>query len=497
MNANSGARVGSAVRLTVLSTLLSGVLQAGVVVALARLIGPADYGAYVLCIAVLSVSTNFVTGSIERSLVVAETVNYRGLMFAAGLIVLSTAALTMGATELLRHLGWFTVRADLLAGLLIGGLFASLSVAPRVFLRRNLDYRWIVGSELAGIVIGVAATALILASMGFGATALVAGAMVQNLVMFLVLLVGGAEGVSVALSGRTLKTTVRNTLSVSRLSALEVAHGQIPNFFISTLGPAALGLFNRSQTIVQLPVQLLTASMSRVMISGIAAVADNRERLIRASRLTVMTTGAIVAPVNFGIAGSHVQFTEVMLGKNWAGAAPLVPILAFTSWALMTAVILGVISEAARHFGRKATAQAITSLVLLVLLATGVKFGLLSAAAAIGAGALFLTVANVILTARVLDIKSRTIVQWLAPSLTAGLGCGSFTWIVALCLHNQPALPVLLLQVSGCGILTAIYYIFMQREALLAILGATLPSSLNNKFKQWLPMTRGAANSAE
>jgi len=488
------SRIGAAVRLTVLATVFSGLLQAAVVVILARFIGPREYGAYALCIAVLSVSTNFITASTERSLIVKEEVDYRGLLFATTGLLLLTSALTMAICWALTVLHWMVVRLDLLAVLLLGGVLAGAGIGPRVFLRRKLDFRWIVIGEICGLALGTGVTSIVLAVLGFGPFSLVVGALVQNAIAFGVLLLGGAGGASFAISGSAFTATTRGAMTVSRLSALEVANSQIPNFFLNHLGAAALGLYNRSQTIVQLPVQLLTSSMTRVMISGISAVAAERARLVRASRLLIMTTSALIGPVNFGIAGSHAQFTEILLGKTWAAAAPLIPIMALTSWAIMTATVIGVVSEAGRHFKQKAVAQGIASALLVILLAVGVRVNLMWASSGIALGGLVLFALNVGLTARTLEVSPWRLLNWLSPGIVAGLGCGAYTLSIAWVLRAQPAAIVFPIQIVGCGVLTAGYFLVWRRDVLFAVAEATLPASMRQLLARWVSPQPGQAH---
>jgi lipopolysaccharide exporter len=486
--------IGSAVRLTVAGTLLTGVFQAGVIVVMARFVGPADYGAYALCIAVMTLTTNFVAACMERGLIVAEAMDLRGVLLSTGLVQVTTAVFALAVCFGLSRLGWFRVRLDLLAILLAGGVFAAFGIAPRVLLRRRLDFRWVVGSELTGVVLGVGATAVALAYAGFGVYALVGGALAQNAITLAILLYAGRHAVTPTFSRAVLGRVIGGGLGIARFSGLEVAHSQIPNFFLSSLGVSAVGLFNRSQTIVQLPVQLLTSSMTRVMISGITAAQADRERHLRASRLLVLTTGMLIGPVNFGIAGSHVAFTEVVLGKTWAAAAAMIPSMALTSFGIMTGTVIGVISEAARHFTQKAVAQGATSLFLFTALYFGVQGGLLTASMAIAAGGLFLIAVNVFVTSRVLDLSAWRILSWVAPGVVAGLACWVYSLGIARLMHGQPAILVLLVEAAGCGVLTGAYCLIWNQEVVLAIANASLPAALNQKITALVQRIPGKAS---
>src|SRR5438034_10215592 len=64
--APSGVRAG--IRLSFAGTVAGGLLQFGIMAALARRLTPAEYGTYALCLAIVSLSTILVNHLIERML---------------------------------------------------------------------------------------------------------------------------------------------------------------------------------------------------------------------------------------------------------------------------------------------------------------------------------------------------------------------------------------------------------------------------------------------
>jgi PST family polysaccharide transporter len=480
MTATSQQRIGVAIRWTFLSTVMTGALQATTLVVLARLISPSDYGAYAVAVAINGLATGFIVNSIERALVVADSVEFRGLSGSIGLFSLLVSALAFTISLLPIHHGWISTRIDLLATLLFSAAISSTAVPPRVYLRRNLAFGQVALSEFTGVALGTTLTAIILAHLHFGAYALVAGSVVQNIVTLCVLAISAPPATSFRLTRKSI-STIRDNLIASPLAMLEIFHGQLPTFMLSFLGASALGIYNRSQAIVQLPVQLLTTSVSRVMISGMSHKISDRDQFVAAARLTTIATSAIIGPINFGIAGSQNAFTMVMLGPQWSGAAQLIPLLALASWASMTAAVFGSISESARRFSSKAQLQAFGSLALLALLFLGVRMGLYYATIAIVAGALLMAFVNLRLAAAVLNVNATELLRWLAPGVAAGVACGLYTWLAG---HwGASAIVIFAMQVFGCGIITASYYIVFHKALVLSALMAIIPSRFSKPLK--------------
>lgn len=456
-------------------TVLAGVIQAATVVVMARLVGPTDYGAYAICIAVMSLTVNFVNSASERALIVAREIEYRGLAFSA--IVLAAAAALIGvlACLVINAVHLFHVRIELLAILLFGSLLNACGLPIRVHFRRNLQFAPITWSEIGGLAIGAGLIAILLARMGLGGFSLVLGAAAQNATTLAILLLAGRRFIPLDIVWSAVADLGRKVISVGRFSGLEVINGQIPNLFIGHFGPASLGLYNRAQTAVQLPLQLLTASILRVMVSRLSDGLDDKAGTVRTARWMIVLTGCLIAPVSGGIAGSAREFTGVLLGAQWTSAALLVPILAVISWGVLTASVVGIVSEVTGHFNRKSSLQLASSTVTAVAALALLPFGVFGVCLALAAGALVLVLLNLWLTGRALEVSFATVLFWLVPGLLGGALCLGFAWLVSGALATESAFLTLAVQIAGCGVISAAVIALTHRELLPLILAAGFP----------------------
>lgn len=478
-----GARVRRSVKLTFVATIVSGLVQAVLLVVLARLLSPLDYGYYATALAIANVTVTLLNNVIERSLViqVGEAAPSAAVTALVLLCSITVAAVTFAGAMTVASVTRWTMSSEVLGALLVAQVINSLAIVPRVSLRRKLLFRPIVVGELASQLVGGALVSITLAAAGWGALGLALAQVVGSVVT--VAVVSTSAGLRIApFTAKQAFTYLAAALSLARVVALEIINAQIPPLMLSWLaGPIQLGLFNRAYTLVQLPVQLLTNSMTRVMISALVTMVDDETRLRNGMRRLVTTASAIVSPVAFGIAGSHQAFIAVLLGAKWAAAGPLVPWLAIGTWTVMMGYLFSVLSEATRHFGAKVRLQAASSIVLGLGLLLYVPIGLVGATVGLALGGATFLLLYVRLGAHILRLPAATLASWLAPGLAAGLLCCATSWGVEQVV-TAPPYTVLSLQVSVCGAASLTFYAIFQRALLKEIIGAALPASLARRF---------------
>lgn len=466
MTAEIGRKARASVKITFAATVVQGLLQAAILVVLARLLDPRDYGYYAIGLSISLMTTGLVSMSIERALVVSpDAAENKGRAIPIMLLLALVSVVVVAAVALVAQRSGWSVEPGVLAVICAAHTIAGLSVVPRVLLRRDLSFGRIVAGELCGQVIGGGVVAIALALAGYGPYALAVGFLTQNLVNLAVLLIQSRQRFQrPRFDG--LGPLVRSAIELGKVGSLEVLHVQLPALVLSArFGAAPLGLFNRVANLVTLPLQLLTSSMSRVMVSAMVAVAAERERLARATGLVLRVSTAIVTPLAFGIAGSAGAFTEAVLGAKWMAAAPLVPVLALATWAALTAHILATLAEAMREFAAKIRIQIVTTGCLLGGLLIGSDWGLVGAAWGMALSSLVFLVLNIGLASRILAVRQTEILGWMAPGLGAGLACFAGATAVGH-LFAEAAWLVLAAQIGVCIASTAIFYLLFDRSLL-------------------------------
>jgi lipopolysaccharide exporter len=488
MSEGLGSRIRSGVKVTFAATIISGVIQALSMVVLARLLNPSDYGYYALSLSIASITVSLVINVIERAVVIqspGETLVGRTIP-AAFLTFLVSIVTVCVCAVIARETNW-RIRVDILAFICLTQGLASVAIVPRAILRRNLRFRRLAAGDLCATILGNGLTTIAMASLGFGSYALAGGFLVSNLISTATALWAPPPG-TFTIDIRGAAKLARTVTAISQIAGLEATHAQVTSITLGAIvGPVALGLFNRVYTLITLPIQLLTSSMGRVMLSGLVAVADDADRFHRSSAMLIRIAAALMTPLALGMVGASKEFTLALLGPKWIAAAPLVPFLAITVWCNMVGSLFGVISEAVQRLKAKFWIQSFSTGALITLVLVGSHWGLLGVVVGAMAASLLFIGLYLTLCCRILSVPISHVLSWLGPGFVTGLSC----FAAARALHAYfvgfaPA-PLLLLQVLACGVITGICYIILDRQLVREMSRAMLPA----KIDSWVQFTLG------
>jgi len=132
-------------------------------------------------------------------------------------------------------------------------------------------------------------------------------------------------------------------------------------------GPSALGIFNVSAEIANMPGTELVAPINRAVFPAYARLAHDRGAL-RAEYLSVMSVVALLAiPAIAGIAATAKLIVAVLLGPKWIEAQHILPVLAFFG---ITQVMQSNAYAAYLALGRPDLSARITTIHVCILFAT-------------------------------------------------------------------------------------------------------------------------------
>lgn len=493
MSEKPSGNVRSSVRLSFLNTALTGLLQFIALSVLARLLSPADYGTVALCTAIASLSSIFVTNVIERILVVTAPDGRDGdEWMSIALLCILAGGLAVGICYGLNLLGTSNINLPVLTLILGCSVINAVAISPRVVLRRDIRFGPIAFAELTGLILGQIVTAIACAAMGWGAYALAAAGLVQSTTIALLLRLSVRTGPFAAPTPRHLGRLIRTAASLGGNAATEILNGQVSPLVLGTrLGAVSLGLFNRSNSLVQMPIQLLVNSMSRVMISALFSVREDQERLRTMARSLVRVSAVMATPVAAGIAGSSHNFVLFAFGSKWLAAEMIMPVLAVAGWGTMMGTLYGIMAEAMRAFHAKALNQLSSTMLLIVLSLSGAAYGLFWATVGIALSCCVFLLLFARLASRLLDAPFAAILGWLVPGLVVALPCLLISLALGHFVHG-PAALVFAAQIAGCGLIDVVMLLLFYPALALQIADGMAPGLLRRLplLAQWLQRKR-------
>jgi O-antigen/teichoic acid export membrane protein len=298
---------------------------------LARVLGPETYGV----ISAATVYVTFTTLLLDQGLAAAlvqrpaTTRRLAGAVASANLIA---AVVLGGLTILLSPQVASFFHAPALAPLLavLGGglLLKGLAITPRAMLQRDLRFRTIGQTDIAGGTIG--ATAGIIAALtGSGIWAMAWMVLGTDVVIAVLMLVAGKGSATPNLHFGELREILPFSLRVFGSNGLAFLSRNTDNILIGRfLGVGALSLYSMSYRVLVVPVQMIGQTVNRVVFPVFARLQDRVDLVARGllRAMDVLAFAAIAPMVLVSVAAP--ELLGLVLGPEWAPAAPILTVLA-------------------------------------------------------------------------------------------------------------------------------------------------------------------------
>lgn len=291
---------------------------------LARYLTPAEMGlaqTVILILAFIAIISEqgFQDAIVQRTDLKPEDLN---LPFAVSMVTAFAAsgALVMFSTEIAQAL-----RADAAAPLIVAAAIIPPITAASVFetamRRRQLDFKTLAHASLiAGLLSGT--VALVMAVNGFGATSLIAQAIVAAIVTAIVLWRKPLWKPGRRFANETFKDLLAYSTSAFGSRLLDFFSGKIIDLIIlSRFGLSSLGIFTVGAKLYLTILQLLASTLIDVALSAMSKISSDTERLRNAYLRFIFLASCTTSPLFVGVAALAPEICLILFGAQWAEAA--------------------------------------------------------------------------------------------------------------------------------------------------------------------------------
>lgn len=441
------------------TTVARFVLQFGAQVALARILGPDNYGVYGIGIAVLTFVAFLSGSSFSWNLMLLPAVDDDDIRFSFTwqLIVGSGCAVAMYAAAPAIAVFFGDARVEGMVQLLsIASLLTAASAPATCLLQRDLNFRVLGLIQLASYAAGYLVVGLTMALSGWGPYALGTAAVVQAAMVLITSyaarphplrpLFSHAGGAAALATGRTVFVT----------NVVNWFLGNIDRVLIGrVLNAHAVGLYNVAYNLASIPSTLLLGALQPTFLAAGARLQDDRERLAQGWRMALSCVLVLALPAGVVFALLSVDLVQLLYGAAWSESAWVLGVLflclpAWACWGISTPVLW--------NTGRKH----LEYMLQLPLLAIALPAWWIVAPSGIRAIA---TVSAVILFARAAVIVVAALralpLRWpvVAVPLARGAGIAAACAVAVLAGQHAVAgstLPGIALAAGGAGALTVL-----------------------------------------
>jgi lipopolysaccharide exporter len=337
-----------ALKWSALTTVARFVLQFASQVALARLLGPGNFGVYGIGLAVLTF-VGFLSGaSFSYSLMLQPTVTREDIRFSftwqmvAGLAC--AAAMYAAAPWLAGFFG--DARVEGMVQLLSLASLLMAAAAPATYLlQRDLDFRRLGFIQLWSYAAGYLAVGVPMALAGHGAYSLGVACVVQAAVALVLTyrakphpvapLFRHANGGETLATGRAVFLT--NVVNWLLANLDRVIIGRV-------LNAHAVGIFMLAYNLASIPNTLLVGALQPAFVATGAKLQDNRERMAQGWLLALACILVLAMPAAVAMAMLSSDLVRLLYGPQWMESAWVLAVMflclpAWACWGLSTPVL--------------------------------------------------------------------------------------------------------------------------------------------------------------
>jgi lipopolysaccharide exporter len=338
----------------------------------ARLISPAEFGAYAVAQALLALVGYFTLGTIGNAIIRQPSLDRRmvGTALAMTIAAGTTVAVVVLATAGLWAEIWRSPGATTLIRLYAPQmLLTALAVVPIALLRRNLRYRAASVIETLAVLYGFAVGA-VLASQLRNAEALVFGQVAGACALAALGILATRSELALAYGRVEARSLFSFSAQVSIQNLGHYINTLLPSFAISrSLGATNLGFFSRGSLLVFLPLTFLAQGVTKTLYPIFPRFRNDARECRRMMVDVASVTTGFVWPLFGALAGLAPLVVEILLGARWAPVAPIVVPLCLYAALNFAYVIFASLAESFAYLRQIWLVQACWTVVLVSALA--------------------------------------------------------------------------------------------------------------------------------
>lgn len=307
------------------------VLQIGSIAALTRLLSPAEVGLVAMVTAVLNVAEIIRDFGLSSAAVQAPTLSREQQSNLFWLNLGLGGVCSIGAAALAPLIAWGYGQHELVGIVLaLAGVFviSGANTQYRADLTRRLRFGALAVTDLTAQVLATA-VAVTSAALGAGYWALVAQQGTMAVTALLVSVGFCRWGPCRPRRDVPMRGFLRFGGHLLGTNMLGYALNNLDNVGVGAVwGPGPLGLYSRAYQLLQQPLQQATVPLSRVALPVLARVQDDEALYLRFFQHLQLGVCYLFG-VGFAVlAGLAQPLTDVLLGAQWMGVAPILAVLA-------------------------------------------------------------------------------------------------------------------------------------------------------------------------
>ncbi len=302
-------------------------IQFVIQIILARLLVPEDYGVIALISVFISVASVFIESGFGTALVQkkeVEEVDLSSVFYLSLSVALFLYILLFFTAPLIASFYQVPLIIPVFRVLSINLVFGSINSVQNAIVSRNLHFKLLFFRSVGGLLIS-GTIGIIMAYKGYGVWALVGQSVLNQFFITIILWFTLRWRPRLSFSFSRVKEMFSFSWKLLVASLSSTLYRDFRSLVIGKMyQPIMLGYYNRGQQFPSLIVKNIDESIQTVMFPVLASQQDDKTKVKRMMRRSILTSSFIVFPLMVGLAVIAKPLVLLLLTEKWLPAVPYV-----------------------------------------------------------------------------------------------------------------------------------------------------------------------------
>jgi lipopolysaccharide exporter len=375
------------IKWSAVSVVTISIAQFTYMIIMSRLLSPSMFGVVALANSVIAFGNYFAQIGLGPAIIQRQHISeqdiktsfsftlFIGLFVAVFLYTISPYLAKLFASEAI---------TNVIRVLSISLFFASVSSIPISLLRRNLEFNKLSFAEITSYLFSTLIIGILLATKGFGIWSLVVAIILNNVLLFIQTTFFTKKMIGISFNKNSFLSLINYGSKISLISILEFLYGSLPTWVIGKVfGSYSLGLYNRASTIIKVPANQASFSITKVLFPSLSEIQENKQRVKQYYKQIILSVGLLLFIFCFSIGCCANEIVTILLGDKWKEAIPLLRIIALSTPFALLVTFNGVFMDAVAQLKNKLVLTIIRFLILLLFSIIFISKGIIGFAIAL------------------------------------------------------------------------------------------------------------------
>lgn len=309
------------------------ILQILVLVVLARLLSPEEFGVLAAALVLANILQIFGQLGIAPAIVQRAEITESHIRVAFTLSVIFSGTIAVALYSSSTVLADFFRMPQLEPVIRVLTLLFPImgfTLVCEALLQRALRFRALATTNLVAYLVGYAGVGLVLAYAGFGVWALVIAQLSQAAIRSIILLRISPHSMWPSLHWKSVRDILNFGFGMSLALAGNTVAREVDNLVIGRwMGADALGVYGRVYALISAPTNLIGTTIDKTLFPAMAIAQNDDAKLVKAYTRGVSAIVLLAVPLGTAIFVLAPEMVQILLGSQWAAA--VVPLQIFAA----------------------------------------------------------------------------------------------------------------------------------------------------------------------